>query len=127
MKSKFFNFPLIITSLFGYLEWGGNNQIFLLKTELDILSKIFINLLSVLHPQILLPFASQILLMTTLFQKNPNKILTYISIIGLGLLLGFMFVIGLMDINYKIIISTITFIFFGVVTIHHHRKNRIIN
>ncbi len=31
MKSKILNFFLIITSLLGYLEWGGNSHSFLFQ------------------------------------------------------------------------------------------------
>jgi hypothetical protein len=127
MKTKVLNFLLIVTSLLGYLEWSGNNQIFLFKAEAEIFYKIFTNPRSVLHPFILLPFVGQILLLITLFQKTPGRALTYISIAGLGLLLGFMFVIGLISFNYKIIFSTIPFLVVAVLTIRHSRKMKILN
>ena len=124
MKSKILNFLLIITSLLGYLEWSGNNHIFLFKAEAEIFSKLFTDPISVLHPFTILPLVGQILLLITLFQKTPSKILTYISIAGLGLLLGFMFIVGLMSMNFKIIISTIPFIVVAVWTVlnlkHQH-------
>lgn len=122
MKSKILNALLLITSLLGYLEWGGNNHIFLFKAEADILSKLFTDPLSVLHPFTLLPLAGQILLLFTLFQKTPGKTLTYISITGLGLLLGFMFVVGVMSRNVKIILSTIPFLVVAVLAIKHYSK-----
>lgn len=33
MKSKLLNFLLIVTSLLGYLEWGGDNHIFLFQSR----------------------------------------------------------------------------------------------
>lgn len=122
MKSKILNILLIITSLFGYLEWGGGNHVFLFTGEIDIIKKLFTNPTSVIHPFTLLPFAGQILLLITLFQKTTNKILTYISISGLGLLLGFMFIVGLMSMNFKIIISTIPFLIVSILAIIHYRK-----
>jgi hypothetical protein len=122
MKSKILNFLLIITSLFGYLEWSGANHIFLLQGEIEIISKVFTDTASVIHPFIILPFAAQVILVITLFQKQPGKLLTYIRIGSLGLLLGFMFVIGLMSLNYKIIISTIPFITVAVLTVIHQRR-----
>ena len=41
MKSKILNFLLIIFSLFGYLEWSGNQHIFLFEAEIEIFSKLF--------------------------------------------------------------------------------------
>ena len=122
MKSKILNFLLIITSLLGYLEWSGNNHIFLFKAELGIISKLFSDPVSVLHPFTIVPLMGQLLLLVTLFQKAPNKILTYISIAGLGLLLGFMFVVGLISMNLKIIISTIPFITLAILAIRHYKN-----
>jgi hypothetical protein len=122
MKSKIFNLLLIITSLLGYLEWSGNSHSFLFQVEAELLSKLFRDPTSILHPLTALPLIGQIILIVTLIQKSPNKTLTYISIGSLGLLLGFMFVIGLMSLNYKIVISTIPFIGISIITIRHYRK-----
>ena len=82
------------------------------------------NPLSVLHPFTILPLISQILLIITLFQNEPSKRLTYISMVGLGLLLGFMFIIGIMILNFKIIMSTIPFILVSIYTIYFYKKNK---
>lgn len=120
MKSKILNLLLIITSLMGYLEWSGNNHSFLFQAEAEILSKLFTDPASILHPLTILPMLGQLVLVITLFQKTPSKSLTYISIGGLGLLLLLMLVIGLMSLNLKIIISTIPFIVTAVVAIRHY-------
>lgn len=122
MKSKILNSLLIITSLLGYLEWGGNSHLFLFQAESEILSKLFTDPVSTFHPFTILPLIGQTILIVTLFQKTPSKILTYISIACLGILLGFMFVIGLMSLNYKIIISTIPFIVVSVFAIRQYGK-----
>lgn len=122
MKSKILNFLLIIFSLIGYLEWSGNQHIFLFEAEIEIFSKLFTSPISVLHPFIILPIISQFLLLFTLFQKKPSKKLTYISIFCLGILLGFMLIIGIISLNYKIALSTIPFIVVSLVTMLHHRK-----
>lgn len=122
MKSKILNFLLIIFSLFGYLEWSGNNHLFLFEAEIEIFSKLFTRPISVLHPFIVLPIAAQFILLFTLFQKKPSKKLTYISIFCLGILLGFMLFIGIISLNYKIALSTIPFIVVSIVTMLHHRK-----
>ncbi len=122
MKSKIFNFLLLITSLIGYLEWGGNSHMFLFQAEGEILSKLFTKPLSVLHPFTILPFIAQVILIVTLFQTKPNKLLTYLSIGGLGILLVFMFVIGIMSLNYKILFSTIPFIVVAILAIRHYRN-----
>jgi hypothetical protein len=123
MKSKILNFLLLVTSLLGYLEWSGDNHIFLFNGEREIIYKLFTNPTSVIHPFILLPSLGQILLLITLFQKTPSKILTYISIAGLGLLLGFICIVGLISMNFKIIVSTIPFITIAIAAVLN-LKNR---
>jgi hypothetical protein len=122
MKGKILNFLLILTSLLGYLEWSGNSHSFLFQAEAEILSKLFTDPTSILHPFTILPMLGQLILVITLFPKATNKTLTYIGMGSLGILLGFMFVIGLMSLNYKIIISTIPFIVVSIIAIRHYRK-----
>lgn len=122
MKNKILNALLIITSLIGYLEWSGDNHTFLFQAEAEIVYKILTNPTAVIHPFILLPLVGQILLLITLFQKSPGKILTYISIGSLGILLGFMFIIGLISLNFKILFSTIPFLIVSFLTLRNQKK-----
>lgn len=122
MKAKILNVLLIVTSLIGYLEWAGNNHSFLFQAEADIVLKLVSNPASVMHPFILLPITGQVLLLFTLFQQKPSKILTYISISGLGILLTFMFVIGFMSLNFKIMISSLPFLVLAIYTVIYHKK-----
>ena len=125
MKSKLLNFLLITFSLFVYLEWSGNQHIFLFEAEIEIFSKFFTSPKSVIHPFIDLPLMAQFLLLFTLLQKTPSNKLTYIGVFGLSLLIYFILFIGLISKNYKIVISTIPFVFLSIITILHHRKNHI--
>lgn len=124
MKAKILNLLLIITSLFGYLEWSGNNSSFLFQSEYDVLTKIFTEPKTVVHPFTIIPLVGQILLLITLFQKKPSKMLTYIGIACLGLLLGFIFFIGITSLNFKILISTLPFLATAIYTIFYLRKQR---
>ncbi|MFM9056429.1 MAG: hypothetical protein ACKOQY_07045 [Bacteroidota bacterium] len=49
-QRRILNGLLILTSLFGFLEWGGNNQAFLFEAELDVLSRSFTDPVAVIHP-----------------------------------------------------------------------------
>jgi hypothetical protein len=122
VKSKVFNLLLILTSLVGYLEWGKDNKSFLFQAEAEIISKLFTDPASVIHPFTMLPLTGQLILLITVFQKRPNKVLTFIGMAGIGVLLTFMFVIGLMSLNYYIVLSTIPFLLIGFLTIRHHRR-----
>ena len=122
MKSKILNSLLILTSFIGFLEWGKDRSIFLFQAEAQIISKLFTGATSAIHPLTILPLAGQIMLLITLFQRRTNKIMTFSSIAAIGLLLGFMFVIGLLSLKLKILLSTIPFIVVAVFTIHYHVK-----
>jgi hypothetical protein len=122
MKGKILNVLLIITSLFGYLEWGKDNHQFLFQVYLELISKLFSDPASVIHPFTILPLLGQILLFATLFQRQPGKVLTFIGLGGLSILLLFMFLIGVISLNVKILLSTVPFLVVAVLTILHHRK-----
>jgi hypothetical protein len=114
MHAKILNTLLVLSSLIGYLEWSGNNQLFIFEAEREIILKLFTDTNSVIHPLIIIPIGGQILLVVTLFQKKANKIMTYISIAMLGCLLYLMLFIGIFSFNYKIIISTLPFLFISI-------------
>lgn len=122
MKAKILNALLVVTSLFGYLEWGKTNTMFLFEAEAEILTKLIHDPKSIIHPFTLLPLFGQTLLLITLFQKAPGKWLTFIGMAGIGVLLTFMFLIGLLGINVKILVSTLPFMITAWLVILHHRK-----
>lgn len=123
-KAKILNVFPIITSLFGYLEWGADNRSFLFQAEGEIFVKLLNDPESVMHPFTLLPLSGQILLLITLFQKTPGKIITYIALACIGLLLAFMFVISLISWNVKILISTLPFLITAFLAILHHSRSQ---
>ena len=104
----------------GYLEWGGNHNMFLFKAEVAIITKLFTNPTAVLHPFTLLPMIGQLLLIIALFQEKDNRLLIFTAIGCLGILLGFMLIVGILSLNYKIILSTIPFLTVAFFTVKHH-------
>lgn len=114
MQIKILIFFVIISSLFGYLEWGGGNASFLYESEKMVLVKLFSDPLSVAHPFILLPILGQVILLIAFFQKNPSGRFIVVGTFLIGVLLGFMFVIGLLSLHLKILISTIPFFVFSI-------------
>lgn len=124
MKAKILNLLLILSSFVGYLEWGKNGKMFLLQGELDVIPKLFSDPGSVLHPFIILPLLGQIFLVFTLFQNNPSKVLTYIGIGCIALLLLLVTFISVIDLNYKMFLSTIPFIVTSVLTVIHNRRKK---
>jgi len=104
------------------MQWSGNNHMFLFQAEWELLKKSIEEPASVLHPLTVLPFLGQLLLLITLFQKQPNKILTLIGIAFIGMLLGLLFLIGIMSLNLRILFSTLPFLILAVLTFTAVRK-----
>ena len=122
MKAKILNSLLVVFSLIGYLEWAPNNQMFLFESEAEIIRLLFTSPSDIVHPLILLPLSGQILLVITLFQKQPSKWLTVAGMLGLSILLLFIFFIGVMEMNWKITLSVVPFILTMILTIVHLRR-----
>lgn len=122
MKGKVLNVIVIITSFAGYLEWGKDNSTFLLQAEIELLSRLVSQTESVLHPFTILPILGQLVLLYTVFQKRSSRMLTFIGVVGIGILLGFMFIIGIISMHYKTSLSTVPFLVAAVLTIRYHRK-----
>lgn len=124
MKLKILNLLLIIASLSGYLKWGKNNSLFLFEAEREILMQLLSGSKSAIHPFTLIPLLGQFLLFITLFQNRPSRGLTYTGIGCLSLLLLFMFFIGILAKDLKILVSTLPFIILAILTITAFRKDR---
>ncbi|MCC7244902.1 MAG: hypothetical protein IT269_04435, partial [Saprospiraceae bacterium] len=123
-KGNILNLLLIFTSLSGYLEWGGGNHVLLFQAEADVLKKLWTEPMSVVHPFTLLPLVGQLILLYTLFQAQPGKRLTMTGLGALALLLVFMFVVGVISLNFKIILSTLPFMTVAGLTVRHYRKRQ---
>lgn len=121
MRAKILNTLLLLTSLIGYLEWGGNNHLFIAEAEREIILKLYTETNSVIHPLILLPISGQLLLLFTLIQKKTNKMLSFIGITALDCLLYFMLFVGIISLNYKIIISTLPFFLLSIYSVKFYQ------
>lgn len=124
MKTKLLNLGLILASFIVYFEWGGDNRNILLGMELEIFSKFIDDPLSVLHPFIVIPFIGQLLLVITLFQKKPGRMLSLVGLVAISFLLTFVFFISVIDLNIRILCSILPFIILGVLTVQHHRVKK---
>jgi cobalamin biosynthesis protein CobD/CbiB len=122
MKAKILNLCVLVTSLIGYLEWGRDMHMFLAQGEAAIIVKFFHDPMSVIHPLTLLPLAGQLILLCTLFQRTPGKALTYIGVACLGVLMLFIFLVGIISLDFRIAVSVIPFIVSAVLTVVHQRK-----
>lgn len=110
MKNRLLIVLLLITSLFVYLEWGGDNSSFLFKLEFDVLGKLISNPVSVLHPFVILPLLGQMLLLIALFFNSPGKWLLFAGIVFLSLLPAVILLVGLLSVNIKILLSLLPYL-----------------
>lgn len=124
MKIKILILLIILSSFFGYLEWGKDSKMFLIEGEIDIISKLFSNPGSVLHPFIILPLLGQALLIITLFQTKSGKTLSLLGISFIALLILLITFISVISLNYKMFLSTIPFIILSVMRISLYKKDK---
>lgn len=120
---RIINICLVLTFLIGYLEWGKGSHIFIFQAEAEIFLKIKSDPLSVLHPFIIIPFCGQVMLLFTAFQQKPNRFLTFAGLACLGLFMLFLFFIGIVSLNLKILLSTLPFIFTGIIALRKNRRS----
>lgn len=123
LKIKLLIVLVVVSSFFGFLEWG-NKHYFLIQIEIELILKATSNFKSVIHPFTIIPFLSQLLLIVSLFQVKPNRLLVSSSIAGLLLLIGFIFFIGIIVLNWKIILSALPFLIVSIITFITLLKNK---
>lgn len=120
MKIRIATLAVILSSFIGYLEWGGEQSGFLLEMEMNILRSGAKQAL--LHPAFMIPFIGQVLLLIALMMKQPKRWMIYTGTGMLSLLLVFIFIIGIISLNMKILTSSLPFIFSAVVLLRLSRR-----
>lgn len=110
MKKKLLNLLLLISFQFGYLQWGKDQSLFIFQAEAALFAKAFTEPAGLLHPFILVPLAGLLILLYTLFQKEPGRKLTIAGLVCLSLLMLFIFLIGILSLKLKILFSAIPFL-----------------
>lgn len=123
MKTRLLLLGLIFTSLFGRLEWGTDQRIFLFEAEWQVLLKLMSDPFAVAHPFVLLPLAGQALLLVALLMPLPPNWVINVAMGMLAVLLGFMAVIGIISLNWRILLSTMPFLTLCVLTVLHLRND----
>lgn len=107
--NRLLNLGLLIAFQFCYLEWP-NHSMFVFEAEYDIFSKTESLFNNLMHPIILLGLITQLLLLLGFVLKYFNKKMNNIAVLLLSILVLFIFLIGILDWNYKIITSTTPFL-----------------
>lgn len=104
--------PLSIFATFQlcYLEWAGNNSMFVAEIQYTIFTNYKNYFDNFLHPIILLGLIAQSVIVVSIFiDKFYKKWFTW-ALTTLTLLVIFLFIIGLLSTNLKIIFSSIPFL-----------------
>ena len=104
-------FCAFFTVLFCYLEWGGGNSAFIYEAEYEILFQNKNKADSFTHPVVLIPFCGQLLLLFSLFKKNPSKRLVFTGLSMMGILVLLILLVGLLSMNGRIVGFTLPFLF----------------
>lgn len=107
--NRLLNLGLLIAFQFCFLEWP-NHSMFVFEAEYDIFSKTESLFNNLMHPIILLGLITQLLLLLGFVLKYFNKKINNIAVLLLSILVLFIFLIGILDWNYKIITSTTPFL-----------------
>jgi heme A synthase len=105
---------LALAPLICYLEWSGGHSAFVYQMEYNILFQHKNTSGSFTHPLVLLPLLGQLLILFTVFQKQPGKRLALAGQVMLSLLVVMILVAGILSLNIKIILSTVPFIIASV-------------
>jgi uncharacterized membrane protein len=119
---KLLNFLALLSFQIGYLPWSKDKALFIFQAEDAIWTKAMTNPSSVLHPFIIVPLAGQLLLLYTMFQKEPHKAPTFIGLVCLGLLMLILLFIGISLPDIKILTSTLPFFTVAVLILRKHKK-----
>ena len=113
---RFISSLILISSLIPYLNWGGENHAFLFQIELEIIKKLCFDPAQVIHPLIIIPVLSQVIIITFgLFIPKVRPV--YIGIIGLFLLFIFIFLGGFLNSNLWVILSAVPFVISSILFI----------
>jgi len=109
MQIRFLSVMILVSSLCPYLSWGKTNYTFLFQAEWLVLNKFLSAPSAVMHPLIIVPLLSQLLIL--IFGIiSPKTTLVYLGIIGLYLLIAFILLAGFLSGNIWIVLSCTPFI-----------------
>ncbi len=115
---------LILSSLCVYLEWGTNNSTYLIAAEAEVIRRLFTQPQSALHPFTIIPLAGQLLLAINILLTPPRRWLFRLGAASVGILVLFIFIIGLIGLNFKIALLSLPFLFCATVALLRWKKTK---
>lgn len=99
----------LLTSLLGYMEWGGGNSAFIYESEYWVFFQKNGNVDTFTHPIVLLPLIGQITLLVSFLRRQPNRRVVLTGLAGIGLLYALIALAGLLSLNWKMLLSTLPY------------------
>jgi hypothetical protein len=109
MQIRFLSLMILVSSLCPYLSWGKTNHTFLFQAEWSVLNKFLSTPSAVMHPLIIVPLMSQLLIL--IFGIIcPKTSLVYLGILGLYPLIAFILFAGFLSGNIWMVLSCTPFI-----------------
>ncbi|HSD14243.1 MAG TPA: hypothetical protein VLB74_06320 [Flavobacterium sp.] len=119
------NIGLLITSLFGYTEWGQGKSAFLYEIEYELLFRQTHSLENLTHPLILASIGGQLILLYCVIKNNSPKKLNVFGMILISILMLLVLLVGVLSSNHKITLSALPFLCFAVLLIIAIKKERL--
>lgn len=127
MKGKhslaYLSISIFLCSLLPYLEWGGNNQAHIYELELDVIRKLISSPTEALHPFTILPLIGQLFILISIFINKRKLILLKTGVVLILLLIAFIFSIGIMNLNLKMIAFSTPYILLSIVILKSRTGN----
>jgi len=114
------NLALVLAFSFCYLEWPPNNSMFIVQAEYEIFTNTKNMVSNFTHPIILAGLIAQLLLFYSAIKKDANKKLNNIGVLLLCPVVVLFLLVGILAVNYKIIVSTLPFL--SLVVVYFRRK-----
>lgn len=118
------NIGILVSSLFGYMEWGKDQHSFLFEIEYELLFGQKNLLETITHPIVLASLSGQLLVFYCAITTNSSKKLNLLGLFLLGGLLLFILLAGILSANLKMIGSTLPFLIFAILLIVAIKKER---
>ena len=117
---RLINIGLLLSFSICYLEWPNNSD-YIFQLQFAVFTTN--DLVGVFtHPVIITPLIGEILILISLFKPKADKRLTFIGMILLGLIVLLFLLIGLMGLNWRMIISTIPFLLIATYFLYRRKS-----
>ena len=123
-SNRIVNGLLIVAFMLGYLEWGANNHAFIFQAIIPLFTSMPNDLTGLFNPAVLIPLVGIILLLTSLFQREPNRKFTLAGLACLTTFMIFLLFIGVLSLNWKITLSSVPFLVLAIFSLRLNWRNK---